>query len=166
MGDHGARQLSRLFRRRLVEWDRGAGLYRLNLSEDDRTVLRELAPQFTGMLDDPGHPVLHRLFPPAYSDPSDLHRQEEFRRLMQEDLVARHREELELLAETASAKTLTEAQLLAWTRAVNSIRLVLGTFLDVSEDDELGDPGSAEAAVYQWLSYILGEAIEALSGQT
>ncbi|HEX6394414.1 MAG TPA: DUF2017 family protein [Acidimicrobiales bacterium] len=129
-------------------------------------MLRGLAPQFVELLDDPSQPVLERLFPPAYSSPEHIEQQDEYRRLMQEDLVDRHREELELLASTAGAETLTEEQLLAWTRALNSLRLVLGTYLDVSEDDDRGAPESPEEAMYQWLTYILGEAIEALSGQT
>jgi hypothetical protein len=129
-------------------------------------VLRELIPEFTALLEDPSQPALRRLFPPAYSDPAHLEQQEEYRRLMQEDLVERHREELGLVARTADSRSLSEEELLAWTRALNSLRLVLGTFLDVSEEDEPGDPTSAEVQIYRWLTYVLGESIDALSGQT
>ena len=95
-----------------------------------------------------------------------MERQDEYQRLMQDDLAERHREELELVARTADAETLSEGQLLAWTRALNSIRLVLGTYLDVSEDEEPDDPEIPEVQLYRWLTYVLGEAIEALSGQT
>ncbi len=166
MGDHGARHLSPLFSRRVIRRDRLTGEYQLSLSDENRAVLRHLAPQLTELLEDPGHPVMMRLFPPAYSDLAHVEKQEEYRHLMQEDLVARHREELELLMSTADAKTLTEEQLQAWTRALNSIRLVLGTYLDVSEEDEGRPPTTPEQSVYQWLTYLLGEAIEALSGQT
>jgi hypothetical protein len=150
----------------LIRWDRHAGAYRLNMSENDRTLLRELAPQFQSFLDDPDHPVVKRLFPPAYSDPAHEEHQVEYRRLMLEDLVERHRAEFELLAESSTAETLSEEQLLTWTRAVNSIRLILGTHLDVSEEDESRAPESTDEAVYHWLTYLLGEAIEALDGQT
>ena len=165
MGDHGAGQLTPFFARRLIQPDKQGG-FRLNLDPEERELLRGLAPQFVELLDDPSQPVLERLFPPAYSSPEHIEQQDEYRRLMQEDLVDRHRHELELLASTAGAETLTEEQLLAWTRALNSLRLVLGTYLDVSEDDDRGTPESPEEAMYQWLSYLLGEAIEALSGQT
>jgi hypothetical protein len=155
-----------LFSKRLIRWDRHAGAYRLNMSENDRTVLRELAPQFVALLDDPEHPVVQRLFPPAYSDPAHAEHQEEYRRLMLEDLVERHRAEFELLAETSTAETLSEEELLAWSRALNSIRLILGTYLNVSEDDEGRTPESTDEALYHWLTYVLGEAIEALDGQT
>jgi Domain of unknown function (DUF2017) len=166
VGDHGARPLTPLFARRLIRRDRNTGDFQLSLSDQDRSVLRELAPQFTELLADPSQPVLRRLFPPAYSAGDDAERQEEYRRLMQEDLVDRHRQEFELLASTADARTLTPEQLEAWSRAVNSIRLVLGTYLDVSEDDERRAPQTPEESVYRWLTYLLGEAIEALSGQT
>jgi hypothetical protein len=114
------------------------------------------------MLEDPSLPVLRRLFPPAYSREVDAERDEEYRRYMLDDLVSRHREELHLLASTAGAEHLSEQEMLAWSRAINSIRLVLGTVLDVSEEDALGPPQSNEEALYRWLTYLLGEAIEAL----
>lgn len=165
MGDDGAGQLTPLFARKLIQPDKHGG-FRLNLDPEERDLLRSLAPQFVELLDDPSQPVLERLFPPAYSGPQHIEKQDEYRRLMQEDLVERHRAELELLASTASAESLTEEQLLGWSRALNSLRLILGTYLDVSEDDERANPESSEEALYQWLTYLLGEAIEALSGQT
>jgi len=162
VGDHGARHLSPLLPRRLVRRDRRGGFV-LNLGDDDRAMLRQLAPQFSSLLDDPEQPVLRRLFPPAYADPAHIEQQEEYRRLMQEDLVARHRDEFELLVSTANAEHLSEEELLAWTRALNSLRLVLGTFLDVQEEDERRTPSSPEESIYHWLTYLLGEAIDALA---
>jgi hypothetical protein len=43
---------------------------------------------------------------------------------------------------------------------------VLGTYLDVQEGEEQGAPTSAEEAIYQWLSMLLGEAIDALASTT
>ena len=166
MGDDGARHLSPLFGRRLIEKERSGDRYKLNLGGEERDILRGLGPQFAAMLDDPTQPVLERLFPPAYLGEEQLQMQDEYRRLMQEDLVDRHRQEFELLASTAGSDTLTGEELLAWARALNSIRLVLGTHLDVSEEDENRTPTVPEEALYQWLTYVLGEVIEALEGQT
>jgi Domain of unknown function (DUF2017) len=148
-----------------VQSDRHGG-YLLNLSGDDREMLRQVAPEFARLLDDPDQPILRRLFPPAYAEEADLEHQEEYRRLMQEDLVDRHRQELDLLVSTADADHLTEEQLLAWSRALNSLRLVLGTLLDIGEDDEGRAPRTSDEALYQWLSYLLGEAIDALAAET
>jgi hypothetical protein len=164
VGHHGARQLSPLLPRRLIKRDRQGG-YTLHLRADDRAVLRQLAPQFKELLDNPDQPVLWRLFPPAYSETAHAEQQEEYRRLMQEDLVARHREEFDLLAATADAEHLTEEQLLAWTRALNSVRLVLGTVLDIQEGDEDRRPDTPEQSLYHWLTYLQGEAIDALAGE-
>jgi hypothetical protein len=166
VGDDGAGQLSPLFDRPVLRWDARAGAYRLNLDDDFRRVLRELMEQFMEMLEDPGAPVLHRLFPPAYSDPADVARQDEFRRLMMEDLVERRREECRMILETADARTLSEDQLLAWSRTINSLRLALGTYLDVKEEDDLHAPRSAEESAYHWLSWLLEETVDALSRHT
>ena len=165
MGDDGAGQLTPRFARKVIYPDKRGG-YRLTLDPEERDLLRNLAPQFVDLFDDPSQPVLERLFPPAYSNPEHLEKQDEYRRLMQEDLVERHRQELELLATTANSESLTEEQLLAWSRALNSVRLILGTYLDVNEEDEPRGPETSEEALYQWLTYLLGEAIAALSGQT
>jgi hypothetical protein len=165
VGDHGARQLSPLLPRRLVRRDRQGG-YVLRLSGSDRELLRDLAPQFGALLDQPDQPILRRLFPPAYSEPAHQEQQDEYRRLMQEDLVARHRAELDLLKSTADADRLTEEEMLAWTRALNSLRLVLGTLLDVQEGDEGRRPATAEESLYHWLTHLQGEAIDALAGDT
>ena len=148
-----------------MRWDEKAGVYRLNLDDGFRTILRELMQQFLDLLEDPGAPVLHRLFPPAYSDPTDIVRQDEYRRLMMEDLVERRRADGQMVLDLAAEKTLTEEQLLAWSRSINGLRLVIGTYLDVSDDDELQAPQSAEESAYQFLSFLLEEAIDAMSGR-
>ncbi len=166
MGDHGARQLSALFRRRMIRWDARSGVYRLELDDGFRRILRELMEQFIQLMEDPDSPVLHRLFPPAYSDPTHVALQDEYRRLMQEDLVERRRAECHVVIESAEATQLTEEQLMAWSRAINGIRLALGTYLDVSEDDPPRTPQTTEESAYQWLSFMLEETIEAMSRQT
>jgi Domain of unknown function (DUF2017) len=163
VGDYGARQLSPLLPRRLVRRDRRGDGYILNLDPQDREMLRQLIPQFRELLEEPDQPVLRRLFPPAYSEAAYTEQQEEYRRLMQEDLVVRHRDELDLLVSTANADRLSEEQLLAWMGALNSLRLVLGTFLDVQEGDEGREAASVEESIYRWLTYLQGEAIEALA---
>ena len=73
-----------------------------------------------------------------------------------------------MLEETIDAEHLDEDQLLAWMRALNHVRLVLGTRLDVTEDgDERPmsprDPRAPAFAVYDYLTYLQGEIIDALS---
>src|SRR5439155_18735643 len=108
-------------------------------------------------------PSLTRLFPPAYLDHPD--NDAEYHRLMRDDLVARHLASLETLEATADATRLDEEQLLGWLGALNDLRLVLGTKLDVSEEmepvsDDHSDAGSY--AVYSYLSWLEEQVVEAL----
>ena len=59
-----------------------------------------------------------------------------------------------------------ENQLHAWSTALNDLRLVLGTRLDVTEDmDEVDpeDPRAPAFALYGYLTWLQGEIIEALA---
>jgi len=110
--------------------------------------------------------AVDRLFPVAY--PTDEDRQTEYRLLVHDELLESHLGALAVLEETADASRLTSDQLSSWMRAVNEIRLVLGTRLGVSEDGEerpfdQRDPRTAAFAVYDYLTYLQGEIIDALS---
>lgn len=152
-----------MFARRPVRRTR-QGRYQLHLSPAERELLRLLPEQLATLLSDPTDPSLVRLFPPAYHDPGDAEREEEYRRLMVEDLVERQREALSVLASTAEADELSEEQLSAWMRSLNSLRLVLGTRLDVSEDDDPAAATTPEQQVYLFLGYLEEHVVEALTG--
>lgn len=145
----------------------GGGRFRVDLQPWERDLLRTLPGQVRELLgtDDP---ALERLFPPAYLKPDDAERAEEYRRLMRDDLLASHRGALEALEATADETSLDEAQLVAWLGALNDLRLVLGTRLDVSED--MGeepfppdDPRAESFALYRYLSYLQETVVAALS---
>ena len=61
--------------------------------------------------------------------------------------------------------TLTEDQLGSLMQAVNGVRLVLGTILEVSEDDEVDDIEEhvPEYQLYAYLSWLLDSAVVAAS---
>ena len=52
-------------------------------------------------------------------------------------------------------------------QALNALRLVLGTRLDVSEDDEgpvrADDPNAAAYALYEFLGYLLERTVQSLA---
>ncbi len=78
------------------------------------------------------------------------------------------RQALELLAVTAGNERLSADEAEAWLRALNDLRLVLGTRLDVQEDSLLDridsdDPDAAGLAVYAYLSWLQEQLVEALS---
>jgi len=115
---------------------------------------------------DSDDPVLDRLYPVAY--PNDEDRETEYRLLVRDELRSSHQAALAALEESADAERLDEEQLLAWMRAINEVRLVVGTRLDVTEEgderpDEPGDPRGPAFAVYDYLTWLQGTIVEALS---
>jgi hypothetical protein len=149
----------------VIERARDGGV-RLRLSRDERRLLVTFATELRTLLDgEPGDPSLRRLFPPAYDDEAD---ERAYRDLMGGELLNGRREALELLARTVEQKRLSAEEAETWLRALNDLRLVLGTRLDVQEDtllDELrpDDPRAQGLAVYGYLSWIQEQLVAALS---
>lgn len=111
-----------------------------------------------------GDPAVRRLFPPAYADDAKMER--DYRELMGDELQARHRRSLEVLEETAGAESLDEEQAVGWLGALNDIRLVLGTQLDVAEDVEplaSDDPRAPTMELYMYLTMLQGELVDVLA---
>ena len=144
-----------------------SGEIQLRLPSEERELLRGLPAQLRGLPDDePNDPSLRRLFPPAYADAPD--QEAEYRRLMGDDLMDKHLAALAILEETADSERLTEEQAHSWLAALNDLRLVLGTRLDVSEDmlgEEVdpSDPQAPALAVYGYLSWLQEQLVEALA---
>ena len=135
------------------------------LSRDERTLVANLASELRSLLDgDTGDPQLRRLFPPAYEEEAD---ETAYRDLMGSELLNGRREALELMAQTAKQKRLSAEEAEVWLRALNDLRLVLGTRLDVQEDMlfELSpdDPRGPGLAIYGWLSWLQEQLVAALS---
>ena len=151
-----------MFSRRPIRRTR-SGRYLVNLGDDERGLLRVLPAQLGPMLTETDDPAMRRLYPPAYSAPEDRAHADEFRRLMTEDLLERHTAALDTMAASADATEVSEEQLDAWMRALNSLRLVLGTRLDVSDDDDLLNDMDADHALYYFLGYLQECVVEALS---
>ena len=155
-----------LFRRSRIRRTR-RGTYRVELPEEERDLLRRLLPQLRLLLteEDPGDGRTRRLHPPAYTDDDEA--DADFQRLMREDLVASRVAALEAVEASVDATELDEQQLMSWLGAVNNLRLVLGTLLDVSDDAEIGElpdetPDVETYALYAYLSSLLGEMVDAL----
>ncbi len=116
--------------------------------------------------------MLARLLPDAYRD--DPEASGEFRRYTERDLragkVAAARTVLDTLPPAGGRVRLTEPESQAWLRALNDVRLALGTRLGVTEgfDEEAAeisaeDPRSAYIWIYQWLAYLQDSLVTALS---
>ena len=141
------------------------GLFQIRLPAEERDLLRSLPGQLKDLLEE-NDPSLRRLFPPAYLD--DPERDAEYQQLMRADLLERHRAALDVMTETIDAEELEEDQLAGWLGALNDLRLVLGTRLDVSEDmwdDELdpNDPRAPALGLYGYLGWLQEQVVEALA---
>jgi hypothetical protein len=142
-----------------------SGRFRVRLQNPERELLAALPGQALGVLD-PDQPVAARLFPTAYVE--DVKAESDYRELVGAELVKAHRESLEMLGATVEADSLSEAELHQWLHALEVLRLVLGTGLDVSEGDteaatlDPEDPQAAQLALYHYLSAVQDDAVTAL----
>jgi hypothetical protein len=143
-----------------------SGRYDIRLSAEERDLLRGLGDRMREVLADDSDPVRARLFPVAYPDDED--RQTEYRLLAHGELLDSHLAALATLEETVDAERLDEEAVYAWVRALNEVRLVLGVRLGITEDGDerelhAGGPEAGGLAVYDYLTWLQGELIEALS---
>jgi hypothetical protein len=135
----------------IQDWERGL---LVGLARDLRSLLVETT-------DDPS---VRRLFPTAYHDQPE--RDREYQVLARDELLQRRLAALDAMTAATGETELDLAGLSAWMRAVNDLRLVLGTNLDVSEDDpprvRADDPDAAAREVYGYLTGLLAEIVDAL----
>ncbi len=162
MGNYGTKRLN--FYRKIKR--NKDGTLRLRLSVEERQTLQDLPKQLKELLNSDDE-SLKRLFPPAYQD--DIAQEIEYQQLMREDLLASHLQNLEILEQTIDAESITEEQAFVWLKALNEIRLVIGTRLDITEDslDELQnlpstDPSLMGLAIYNYLSWLQEQIVIAL----
>jgi hypothetical protein len=153
---------------RPIERDPDGG-FRLRLSDGERELLRMLPAKLQALLgSEPDDPGLRRLFPPAYE--RDEEGEAEYRQLMAGELLEGRRAALLLVQETAGRECLTAEELDAWLRALNDLRLVLGTRLDVTEEiyeAELdpAHPQAYELSVYAYLTWLQEQLVAAAAGE-
>jgi hypothetical protein len=152
-----------LFRQRRIRRV-GPGRYAVQLEDWEQQLLDTLTRDLSSLLEDTtDDPSVRRLFPTAYHDQPE--RDLEYQVLARDELLQRRLVALELTAATTGERELDAAGLSAWMGAVNDLRLVIGTQLDVSEDDGPIDPEADDAqhrAVYGYLTALLDEIVRAL----
>lgn len=111
-------------------------------------------------------PALARLFPDGYSD--DEHASADFRRFTEQDLRAQKLGALTSVRDSLSGWTgkssVTSQQAQDWLKAINDLRLVLGTRLEITAEVETNfeadEPG---IHLYNYLTYLQGTLIDALT---
>jgi hypothetical protein len=150
------------FQRRIRRTRRGE--FELRIPEVEREILRRLPGQLRDLLSS-DDPALFRLFPPAYGD--DIERSAEYEDLVKSDLIAGRMTSIEVMEQTIDAERVDEDQLVAWLGSINDLRLVLGSRLEITEDDTPdvaeSDPRAGVYALYFYLGWLEEQLVEALA---
>jgi hypothetical protein len=144
-------------------------MFEIRLSAQERDAVRTFNDQLRVLLtsEDPSSDsAVARLFPPALPE-DDVLGNLEYEQRHGDELLAGRLAALDTVDRTLELDRVTEDELLAWLGSLNSIRLVVGTRLGVTEEsteaDFAGDERSAEMfQLYGYLTWLQGWVIEAL----
>jgi len=131
-------------------------------SDDPLAALQDLEG-FDGPTAPPEDEVLQRLLPDAYA--SDDEASAEFRRFTERSLRDGKAADAKLVIEAVESSgedvEVGADEQLAWLRAINVLRLALGTRLGVEQDDyevweamDPDDPRRVTYDIYDWLAYL------------
>jgi len=137
--------------------------FHLTIRPDDRRVVVDLIAQLRdAVLAGTGDDRFRRLFPAAYHQDAEL--DDEYQRLMHGELLASRLDSLnrthELLVRDDEAEVivLSENELDSLMKSVNDLRLVLGTLLDIQENEpaiDEDDPAYPQYHLYSYLGWLL-----------
>ncbi len=120
-----------------------SGRFKIDLADDHRQLLTQLIEQLRDSLttttDDAN---LRRLFPTAYNN--DAKKDAEYQRLMRDELLESRLAAIDVTIRViAQDDEITAEEIDAFARSINSLRLVLGTTLDIAESD-YGSQGNTQ----------------------
>jgi hypothetical protein len=137
--------------------------YRVNLGRAEQRLVLESLDELRVMLAE-HDPDTRRLFPTAYLEDEEL--DAEYHRMVGDDLRRGQLEALDTVERTIEGQVVDREELDAWMRALNGVRLAIGTRMDISENPGPIDPDAPDAhdrLVYEVLSVILGSIVAVLS---
>ena len=164
------------------------GRISLKLDEAEKQVLSQLIEQMDDLLKVPNFdknavplarllnmdgsteisddPALARLFPDGYSE--DEHASADFRRFTEQDLRQAKLDALNdvrlMLMDFSGKSPVTPTQAKSWLKAINDLRLVLGTRLEITDEGETDfDTDEPGIHLYNYLTYLQGTLLDALS---
>ncbi len=147
------------------------------LYEQEIELLTMTARDMTAIVEEPPDgQVRDRLYPRAYLDPTEEKAQGEYDALVHDDLVHSRRAAFEAIVDALGTAvpnrrgvieiTLRSEDELQWLTAVNDARLVIGTVLGVTEDDDTDyardDPRFDYGVLYGWLTQLHFELVTVL----
>ena len=150
----------------------------LELRPDEASFLLRIIGELRSALEQPtDSPVMQRLFPRAYLDPTEDAKEREYSIIANADLLRTRLDRtqnmldsLEVIARSKpnSKLTLSDEQVSEWMGTLNDARLALGVLIEVNEDVEPedlsdDDPRRFGLEVYSLLSYFFGELVDVAS---
>jgi hypothetical protein len=154
-------------RRNQVVRRRGDGRFDLVLDPEVRATVGALLGELDALLtDDPDDPGLRRLNPPAYLE--DAEKDAEYQLLAGDELRTSRREAITAVRASLEQDELGEDDLWGWLQALNALRLVVGTRLDITDDDHgeddvaPDDPTAPLWAIYHFSTWLQHEVIRGL----
>ena len=134
------------------------GQIRVRLDDKFRELLRRVTEELREMLIVDERDELRRLYPTAYPDDETL--DAEYRSLVHDQLLMSRLDGIDKVQATINDETLSIEDADIWMNTINQCRLVLGTRLDVGEQEDSideDDPDAHGKVIYQVLSMILEE---------
>ena len=144
----------------------GDGTFSISLTPDERATLLGFVDQLASILGSgPDDARLRRLYPTAYHN--DPEHDAEYQGYMRDELSQSRMASIAIVQEVlASQSPISESQLHALMTVLNNLRLVLGTLLDVGEDEDVpdeDDPAFGQWQLYSYLGWLLEWTVSALT---
>jgi hypothetical protein len=152
-----------LFRRPRLFEPAGKRGFEVRLAPEARDWVVSLADELDALLGADSDDT-RRLFPTAYPDDPEL--DAGYQVLAREQLIDDRRAAIGAMRASVTKDYLSPDELGSWMRIVNDLRLVLGTRLDVSEDDDevnFDAPDLEAKLIYHELGVLLSEIVDAMS---
>lgn len=152
-----------LFRRQGPFSPKSDGSFNFGLSPSVRHWLIAMAQDAQELAAEDQHDT-RRLFPTAY--PEDPELDAGYQILARQQLMDQRQAAIALMRDTVDSTELQPEEFSAWMSTINDLRLILGTRLDVGEDDmkiSPDDPDLQERLAYEQLGELLYHMVEAMS---
>lgn len=155
-----------MFRRHRYFKPVGDDSYSLLLRTSEREVISLICNDVAFVIEkDDGHEYLRRVFPIAHVDDAELNAS--YYELVHADLVDSRLTILRTVAGSVLDKEIDSDMLRKWVLAFTTVRLFLGTRLDVGEADsrvlDPADPLVAYRVIYEFLGAVQSVAVDLLA---
>ncbi len=127
-----------------------------------RVLLRQVTEELRELLLLDEVDEVRRLYPTAYPDDEEL--EQGYREMVHDQLLMQRLDGIDKVQASLDDESLSIETADHWMNTINQCRLVLGTRLDVGEEDGLideDDPDAQAKVIYQVLSHILEELTRA-----